>query len=108
MFAIVVQTLIPFVVAADIAAKTASAIPICSVVHTQDLAGGSHRPSHHDGGGTCPICAALAAATAITTPAPVAVPLPRQTAATVPITISETAPDIFLPPSYRSRAPPIA
>jgi hypothetical protein len=100
-FAIVVQTLLPFVIAADIAA--AGAPPICSVP-----SGGSHDNHRHEGGGTCPICAALATAATITTPEPPPLPLPRFVAAVMPIAAPQAASDPHFAASYRSRAPPIA
>jgi hypothetical protein len=101
-FAIVVQALIPVVVAAEIAAA-AGAPPICSVP-----AGGDHRGDHHSPSGTCSICTALAAASAVTAPAPPAVPLPRLTATSLPAAVTIDAAEIALPTFYRSRAPPLA
>ncbi|HEX4112935.1 MAG TPA: DUF2946 family protein [Stellaceae bacterium] len=101
MFAIVVQTLLPFVVAADITA-TAGAPPICS-----GPSGDRRDNDRHDSGRPCPICAALAAATTITTPAPPALPLPRFAGAVIAVAASQAAPDLHPVPYYRSRAPPI-
>jgi hypothetical protein len=102
MFAIVVQTLLPFVIAADIAAA-AGAPPICAVP-----SGDRHDNNRHDSGGTCPICAALAAAATVTTPAPPALPLPRFVVAVAPVAPSHPTPERHFSLSYRSRAPPVA
>lgn len=102
MFAVSVQTLLPLVLAADIAAA-ASAPPICSVP-----AGGRHDPGRHDPGGACPICAALAATGAIAAPSPPTLPLPRFAGADAPAAVAQVAPAIHFTASYRSRAPPVA
>lgn len=77
MFAIGVQALIPFVLAGDIAAVDAGAFPICSADRSPGApADRNHHPDQPHSGGTCPICAALAAAMAVTTPAAIALPVP--------------------------------
>ncbi|HEY5211147.1 MAG TPA: DUF2946 family protein [Stellaceae bacterium] len=101
-FAIVVQILSPFVVAAGIAAA-ANAPPICSVPS------GDHRTDRpHDSGGACPICVALAATAAVMASIPPAIPLPRLARIIAPVAVAHTAPDHELATAYRSRAPPIA
>jgi hypothetical protein len=102
MFAVVVQTMLPFVLAADIAA-TANATPICRVPSGDEQK--NHQPNPAN---ACPICAALAAT--IAAPAPLAppIPLPHIVVARRTVALHEKAADITRPCSYRSRAPPLA
>jgi hypothetical protein len=74
--AMAVQTLIPLVVAGDIAAVAARDFSICAARgHPAPLApAGQH--GRRGAGGTSPISAALAAAGAFTTPAQIPVPVP--------------------------------
>jgi hypothetical protein len=105
MVAVVIQALLPFVIAADII--VADAPPICSIASADNR--DHHRPDHHrDSGGTCPICAALAAAAAIATPTTPIIPPPRFAGTMVSIAVARVGPDLDLPTSYRSRAPPLA
>ena len=101
MFAIVVQTMLPFVLAADIAAA-ANATPIC---HVPTGDGQNHRQSPAK---SCPICAALAATIAAPAPMTPPVPLPRFLIIRVAVALHEEAADVAVLSSYRSRAPPIA
>lgn len=103
MFAIVVQTMLPFVLAADIAAA-ADATPICHASTTGDEQK-NHQPNPAN---ACPICTALAATATATAPTPPAIPLPQIVVTRPAIASHETAADISLPRSYRSRAPPVA
>lgn len=102
MFAIVVQTMLPFVLAADIAVA-ANATPICHVPT------GDEQQNHQPGPAkSCPICAALAAtiaAPAATTPP---IPLPRIQITRPTVVLHDDASDISVAVSYRSRAPPVA
>jgi hypothetical protein len=102
MFAIVVQTMLPFVLAADIAAA-ADATPIC-----QAPTGDEQKNHQPDPFNSCPICTALAAT--IAAPAPMAppIPVPQVVVTRLTVALHEKAADISLPRSYRSRAPPIA
>jgi hypothetical protein len=102
MFAIVVQALLPFVVAADIAAA-AGAPPICHVP-----SGDHHKSGQPNPVNSCPICTALAAAGAITSPTPPAIPVPRFIYAAIPVSAAQNPPDLPLATSYHSRAPPAA
>ena len=102
MFAVVVQIMLPFVLAADLAAA-ADATPIC---HTP--AGDDQKDHRQNPANACPICIALAATLAATAPAPPPTPLPRLAVALLVVTVHEEAADISVPPSYRSRAPPVA
>ncbi len=102
MFAAVVQTMLPLVLAADIAAA-ATATPICHVPSGDEQKNQQPGPAK-----SCPICTALAATVAATAPAPPAIPLPRIVVARLPLALHEIAADISVPASYRSRAPPLA
>ena len=102
MFAIVVQTMVPFVLAADIVAVT-NATPICHVPT------GDEQKNHQPGPAkSCPICAALAATIAAPAATAPPIPLPRIQIARPAVALHDDAPDIALAVSYRSRAPPVA
>lgn len=102
MFAITVQTMLPFVLAADIAAA-ANGTPICHVPT------GDEQKNHQPGPAkSCPICAALAATIAAPAATAPPIPLPQIVVARVAIAPHETAADISLPRPYLSRAPPLA
>lgn len=100
--AMTVQLLLPFVLAADIAAA-AETMPICHVPSGDDHKGGQPNPAT-----SCPICAALAAAAVVTATAPPAIPLPRVAVVSPPAPAPYFAPTILLAVAYRSRAPPHA
>ena len=102
MFAMTVQILLPFVLAADIEAA-ANTVPICHVP-----SGGEHKGGQPNPATSCPICAALAATAAVTTPAPPAIPPPRVAVAPLPPPTLQHAPSLLFTTAYRSRAPPIA
>lgn len=102
MFAIVVQTMLPFVLATDIAAA-ANTTPICHVPTGDEQK--NHQPNPAN---TCPICTALAATIAVTTPTPPTISLPGIGGARLPVAVRHEAADISVPYSYRSRAPPMA
>jgi hypothetical protein len=102
MFAVVVQTMLPFLLAADIAAA-ANATPICHVP-----SGDGQRNHQPNPANTCPICTALAATIAAPAPSAPPIPLPDIVVARLTVALHEKAADISLPRSYRSRAPPIA
>jgi hypothetical protein len=103
MFAIVVQTLLPFVLAAAIAADS-DATPICHVA-TGDRHDKSGQPNPEH---PCPICTALAASAVVTTPTPPAMPLPQSAIDPVEPALLQISAAAPLPASYRSRAPPQA
>jgi hypothetical protein len=103
MFAIVVQTLLPFVLAAAIAG-TADATPICHVAPRN----GHDKGRQPDPGHPCPICTALAASALVTTPTLAAIPLPQASIRRVAPSPSRVSVETSLPASYRSRAPPQA
>jgi hypothetical protein len=102
MFAIVVQIMLPFVLAADIAAS-ANATPICHVPNGEDQKDHQQNPAN-----SCPICAALAATVVATPPALPPIPLLRLGVARKALALYEDGADISYPTPYRSRAPPIA
>ncbi len=102
MFAIVVQIMLPFVLAADIAAA-ANAAPICHVPTGDEQK--NHQPNPAN---ACPICTALAATIAATAPSPPAIPLPRIVVAGAMVIPQEDSAAISIVISYRSRAPPLA
>ena len=102
MFAVVVQTLLPFVLAAAIAGA-AGATPIC---HAGSDTG--HKSGQPNPASTCPICTALAASAAIAAPAPPALPLPQAIVTRAAPEIATVFTDPSAPASYRSRAPPQA
>jgi hypothetical protein len=101
MFAIVVQTMVPFVLAADIVAVT-NATPICHVPTGDEQ---NHQPGPAK---SCPICAALAATIAAPAATAPPIPLPRIQIARPALALHDEALDIALAVSYRSRAPPVA
>ena len=102
MFAVVVQTMLPFVLAADIAAA-ANPASICHFPPGDPQK--SHQPSPAN---ACPICAALAATIAAPETTAPPIPLPQIVFARPTVARHEKAADIFLPCPYRSRAPPAA
>jgi hypothetical protein len=106
-----VQVLLPFLVAYEIAlasdpayADNFTAICSSSGIHSQ-LPGDTRQP-HHGMSDGCPICTAMAAGQAFTTPGPVALPLPRVVASDVAVApvVAFTATPVASP--YQSRAPP--
>jgi hypothetical protein len=101
MAALLVQALLPFVIATNIAAA-ADSFPICHSSTSDEHKGGQPNPAN-----SCPICIALAASVAITLPAPPAIPLPHFTVAVTPSIAAYEAAEISLPTLYRSRAPPV-
>jgi hypothetical protein len=103
MFAIVVQTLLPFVLAAAIVGS-ADATPICHVAPGN----GHDKGRQPDPGHPCPICTALAASALVTTPTLAAIPLPQTSIRPVEPTISQVSAETSRSASYRSRAPPRA
>ena len=100
MFALVVQALIPFMLAMEIGGA-ANAPPICGSASDHN----GNQPKSAD---SCPICVALAATAAVTASTPPAIPLPRLARIIAPVAVAHTAPDHALATAYRSRAPPIA
>lgn len=103
MFAIVVQTLLPFVLAGAIVG-TADATPICHAGSGDD----HNKSGQSNPANTCPICTALAASAAITTAPPPTIPLPLASVRPVEPNISQVSAEASLPASYHSRAPPLA
>jgi hypothetical protein len=101
MAALALQALIPFVIAAHVAAG-ADAFPICHSSTSDEHKSGQPNPVN-----SCPICIALAASVAVTLPAPPALPLPHFTVAVTPALAAHEAAEISLPTPYRSRAPPV-
>jgi hypothetical protein len=102
MFAIVVQTMLPFVLAADIAAA-ANTAPICHVPSGDEQK--NHQPTPAN---ACPICTALAATNAAPTPLAPPIPLPQIVVIRPTVGRHGEPADISFPRSYRSRAPPLA
>lgn len=117
IFALLIQAMVPNIVAAEIALAGERADGIFAnclfghveedADHDEDSADGSHR-HHHDHGdcGLCPICLALLASPAFaSTAAPVA-PVPTRRFAYQLHLPEPIAPTIAGAVSYRSRAPP--
>lgn len=102
MFAIVVQSLLPFVLAGAIGAAAAAA-PICHAGSDAGHRGGQPNPSP-----ACPICTALAATVAVTTPTPPTLPLPQTSSSPAGPPVAHVSAETSRPASYRSRAPPLA
>ena len=103
--AMAVETLIPLVVAGDIAAVQANALPVCSAAGHASLPAddsGKHRPA-----GTSPICAALAAAAAMTTPAAIPLPAPLGWRLIRPPVLASAGSFRAAPLSYDARGPPL-
>jgi hypothetical protein len=105
--ALAIQAMLPFFLAVEMARAVnpayADTIPICSSLGHLDDGSTSDR---HQGGASCPVCAAVAASQSFASPAPLAVPMPRISG---PIELSvalfhET--DLLLGSPYQSRGPP--
>jgi len=114
ILALVVQALLPNIVAAEIDLADGDSGGIfdnCPLAahdtdRDRDAPGDSHH-HHHDGDcGLCPICLALLASTAFAAPAAINVPVPVSSALYVVAPHEFTAPDLPSLTSYRSRAPP--
>jgi hypothetical protein len=103
MFAVVVQTLLPFVLAGAIAGA-AGATPICHA----STPGERHDHQPVPPAKSCPICAALAAAIAAPASPPLPFPLPRVAIIRTAAAAHAGAADIATSHAYRSRAPPLA
>lgn len=102
------QAMLPFFVAVQIAVMTNPAYagaPICSAGSARHDTGTSG--DHGANGGSCPICASVAASQAFTAPPLILVPLPVARGRIV-LTITDT-PSLSLDASspYQSRAPPL-
>lgn len=110
ILAILVQALIPLLLAAEIDAADAGSPPICSVAdHIAD--GPNSGPSgdrHKSGGiGVCPICVTLHASIAVITPMAAVLPLPSQAGSIGVAPRPQRVPVALAAASYRSRAPPV-
>ena len=103
--AMAVETLIPLVVAGDIAAVQANALPVCSAAGQAPPTGDRHHQPN--AGGTSPICAALAAAAAITTPAAIPLPAPLGWRLIRPPVLASAGSFRAAPLSYDARGPPL-
>ncbi len=109
--AVAIQVLLPFLVAYEIALMASPAYAgtvtfICSASGTHSQVPDGSNQSHHGLSDGCPLCTAMAAGQAFTTPSPVALPLPRVVEGdivTAPIA-PRIAPIVAAP--YQSRAPP--
>jgi Protein of unknown function (DUF2946) len=110
LFAIFVQALIPFVLAAEIARAEADTLPICSATNqATDSSNSGPAGSHHRSGGlaACPICTALHASPAFTSPGIVPVPALGSALSLIRRHTTQFAPEPAFAASYRSRAPPV-
>jgi hypothetical protein len=105
MAAMAVQSLLPFLLAADIQAVDRGAVPICGADFgsRSGPSGGDHRPG---GIGGCPICVALHANLAFAKPLPPVLPAPSPAQSIVETGAQQAAPEFALALCYRSRAPP--
>jgi hypothetical protein len=108
--AILIQALVPFLVAAEIDSAVAGGLPICSVAKelnhepTSDPAADQHKSG---GIGTCPICTALHASVAAVTPIAAALPLPSEAGSLGAARRQQRILLVLAVTPYRSRAPPI-
>ncbi|HLI20722.1 MAG TPA: DUF2946 family protein [Stellaceae bacterium] len=106
--AVALQAMLPFFIAVELVRATnpafADTIPICS-----SLGATAH---HNNGaasdqkGGSCPICAAVAAAQSFTAPPAPAVPLPTVFIRLVPTSTDAPCLGFGALSPYQSRAPP--
>jgi len=104
--ALVIQVLLPFFLAVEIARAANPAdpggIPICSSLGHHDAGSASDQPSS----GSCPVCAAVAAGQSFTAAAPLAVPMPRF-CGRADLSVARLRGATFLVSSpYQSRGPP--
>jgi hypothetical protein len=111
IFALVVQALLPNIVAAeiDLADGGGGVFEDCLLAHHHDghgndAPGDSH---HHDGDcGLCPICLALLAGSAFASAPSIIVPVPVSSALYTVAPHDFAAPALASLTAYRSRAPP--
>ena len=112
LLALLIQALLPLVVGAEVAVIAKSGdhalIELCAFGHLHVDHDTDGRPGHHHhSDDLCPICVALQASPAFTTPAPTVLPLPSATPIRVAATVAPVAPRLLAFTAYRSRAPPI-
>jgi hypothetical protein len=107
--AVALQAMLPFFLAVEIARANnpafADSIPICS-----SLGPAAHHDSgtadDHQGGGSCPICAAVAAGLSFTAPPVPPLPLPVACGHVVPTTTDTPRLSFDAASPYQSRGPP--
>jgi len=116
LLALLIQALLPLGVGAEVAAIAKSGdhelLEFCAYGHLHVAGDGDGdadgRPDHHHHSDElCPICVALQASPAYTTPAPAVLPLPSATPIRVAAAAATVAPRFLAFTAYRSRAPPI-
>jgi hypothetical protein len=114
IFALVVQALLPNIVAAEIDLADGAGGGVfdnCLFAprdadHDADAPRDSRHHHHNGDCGLCPICLALLASTAFAAPATISVPVPSSPALYAFAPQEFAAPDLPSLTSYRSRAPP--
>jgi len=114
ILALVVQALLPNLVAAEIDFSQDAEAGIfdqCAFGHSDENADASGEAGHHQhhGGdcGLCPICIALLSSSAFATPTAISVPLPGSNILYRVTAHDPHAPELVAQTFYRSRAPPI-
>lgn len=110
LFAFFVQSLVPVLVGAEISVATSggenSVFEHCPNLPPHEGAPG--KSGHHDDDGClCPICVALHASPAFTTPGPMAVPVPARFERVATAAPVHQSPPLLAVTPYRSRAPPL-
>ena len=116
--ALAIQALIPALLAAEIdiagTERGASVFTLCAFGHAHfatphDEQGGKDTPQSDEGlSAPCPICIALIASPAFTTPPQIALPLPVAGTIDAPAASDGQTSLRFVAAAYRSRAPPVA
>jgi hypothetical protein len=117
LLALVLQVLVPLLVAGEIAAAAkagdSSVFELCLFGHLHEVtaphgtgtSGGADR--HTNAADLCPICIALHASPVFTAPVATALPLPMQQEIGVSLPAQRQPAKLATPAAYRSRAPPI-
>jgi hypothetical protein len=119
LFALLLQTLVPLLIAGEIAAAAKagdhSVFELCLYGHPHRVgppadagAPGDADKHHSDHGDLCPICLALHASPVFTAPVVAALPLPAVRAGAPLLLPQRGAPHLIAIAGYRSRAPPNA
>jgi hypothetical protein len=113
LFAFVLQSVIPLLVAAEISlaagAGEHSVFELCPMGHVHGIhTGAPGKPDQqNDSGALCPICVALHASPVFTAPAAAALPVPVFHEIVTAPAASRPAPRLVALRAYRSRAPPL-
>ena len=116
MVALLVQVLVPALLAAEINLAQEehgqSVFTLCAFGHVHlGVPGDNTAPAdaghHDDAGALCPICLALLASPAFTAPPSVGLPLPVAVRLEVFVPVPSRPPTTAVATVYRSRAPPV-